>query len=281
VLGKPILTKLPNVGELGIPGLKALGLGRLRLSILLLSDVLVAMSPQSLRELSEVGFPRTRTLATPNGIRLRLHESHDSLPRTNAQPCRVVFVGRLCAQKGLEILLEAWIELTRVDNASAVLELWGSGPLETKLKEIVANLDISKSVMLRGYVENVRARLCDMDVFVLPSLAEGNSNAILEAMAAGLPIVSTLVGGTQMLVGSAGSKLLCAPGDKVALASILSALVKDASRRRSIGKAMQQRVIENFTIDRVACTYVQAYAHLVQGHRERVYEASNPVVCWS
>ena len=197
----PILTKLPNGGEFGLPGLVARRFGGLKLAILLCSDVLVAMSRETLDELQQTHFPAGRVLTTPNGIRQDRVRPVTNAIAFNTQPCRVVFVGRLSEEKGLDSLLAAWSKLVHAEKAQAILELWGSGPMEAVLRRRCDEFRLADSVIFRGHVEDVRCRLPEMDVFVLPSHAEGNSNAVLEAMAAGLPIVSTRVGGTPMLVG--------------------------------------------------------------------------------
>lgn len=278
LLRKPILTKLPNVGEFGLPGLAAQRFGRLKLAILLRADALVAMSRQSLAELDQAGFPSGRIVAIPNGIRLNGVRKEAVGKATAAQSCRVVFVGRLSEEKRLDTLLTAWSKMIHVDNAQATLEFWGGGPLELELRQKCRELGIADSVYFLGYVDGVRDRLSEMDIFVLPSRAEGNSNAILEAMAAGLPIVSTRVGGTPMLVGMEGAESLCEPGDEDALATRLLKLIRDRMLREQIGAAMRRRAEQYFDIHRVARTYVAAYQRLAAGQRDRVGEMSNPVV---
>ncbi len=278
ILGKPILTKLPNVGELGLPGLKTQAFGRIKLIILLRSDALVAMSHQSLAELHHAGFPMRRVLAVPNGIQLNGPRQEQMLREvTTARPCRVVFVGRLSEEKLLDVLLVAWRQVMNHQKSNVFLELWGRGPLESELRQRCHEMGLDHSVHFLGHVEQVRDRLAEMDVFVLPSRVEGNSNAILEAMAAGLPIVSTDVGGTSMLVGKEGAAFLCRPGDAEALAANLLALIRDPELRIRIGSVMRRRVEEYFDIHRVAGTYASAYRFLLAGQRERIYEASHPL----
>src|SRR5690606_8036606 len=123
-------------------------------------------------------------------------------------------------------------------------------------------------VMLRGHVDGVREKMKNADVFVLPSLNEGNSNALLEAMAAGLPIVSTRVGGTPLLVGNEAAPWLCEPGDIDALADRLTRLIEDESTRKALGVAMRSRVEQYFDIGKVASSYTCAYRCLLQSRRD-------------
>lgn len=274
----PILTKLPNGGGFGLPGMATRRFGSLKLAILLRSDALVAMSRESLAELQHAHFPAGRVLATPNGIRLGTGRSVTNARTINTQPCRVVFVGRLSEQKRLDSLLAAWSKVVHAEKAHAILEMWGSGPMETVLRLRCDELGLADFTIFRGYVEDVRSRLPEMDVFVLPSHAEGNSNALLEAMAAGLPIVSTRVGGTPMLVGHEGANFLCEPGNVDSLAVNMLKLIQDPELRVQVGSAMRRRVERHFDINRVAQTYADAYRFLTMGQRDRVNEASDPVI---
>jgi glycosyltransferase involved in cell wall biosynthesis len=209
LLGKAVMTKLPSVGDHSLPGIARSLLGFLKIGIFKLNDAVIAMSTESVRELQGIAFDSDRVLRTPNGITLGERPVRDSVDG----PCRVVFVGRLSREKLLEDLLRAW-ELVQVQSRQpAVLELWGEGPDRASLEQLATSLGIAGSVRFLGHLPDVRARLATMDVFVLTSVREGNSNAILEAMCAGLPVVSTRVGGTPMLVGEEGSQLLVKPGD--------------------------------------------------------------------
>lgn len=276
LLNKPTLTKLPNVGERGIPGLQHSLLGRVMLSILLHSDSIVAMSRESVSELNSVNFPLSRVLQTPNGIRCTFKAGQTELNHESAK-VRVVFVGRLMLQKGIEDLLHAWRILNETCN-NAELEIWGDGPLLNDMKSLSKKLKLTNSVKFCGHVDNVLDRLTSMDIFVLPSYIEGNSNAILEAMAAGLPIVATRVGGTAMQVGKFGSDFLFKPGDTSSLASLLESLVINSELRESLGSKMQARVKESFDINHVADTYIAAYISLYLRLRDKVIDCSNPVI---
>lgn len=271
---KPVITKIPSVGDFGLPGIRRGRLGRLRHAILLASDAIVAMSPVTLEELRQAGYPQQRVLLTPNGIAL----SHQPAEGGHDGVCRVVFVGRLNPVKQLDVLLDAWAMVQAEIRDAATLEIWGEGPLADVLEEKCRNLGLFAGVRFCGHVHDAARKLRNMDVFVLPSQAEGNSNAVLEAMVAGLPIVSTAVGGTPMQVGPEGAALLCRSGDADELAATLLRLIRDVRLRREVGHAMRRRVETHFDIQRVARTYALAYAALAKGERNQVRGFSNPVV---
>jgi glycosyltransferase involved in cell wall biosynthesis len=236
------------------------------------------MSGESLAELTSIDFPLRRVVAMPNGVRVMANGPDLRARGAGPRPVRVVFVGRLSEEKKIDDLLHVWRRIMTVASGAAQLELWGSGSLESELKQMCVNLGIDHSVIFRGYVDSVRDRLMQMDIFVLPSAAEGNSNAVLEAMAAGLPVVSTRVGGTPMLVGSDGARFLVEPGDRDGLYDRLLELIEDEALRRRIGETMRQRVKVHFDIKRVARTYAAAYSLLAAGRRDELDKISNPVI---
>jgi glycosyltransferase involved in cell wall biosynthesis len=274
---KPVLVKLPNIGDDGLPGMARLRLGQLRLWLFRHADAVVAMAPQSHRELEAIGFSSARVLSTPNGIRMTPKPASPDRPADDR--CRLVLVGRLHEQKGIMDLLEALKILP--DHTAAVpwqLSIIGDGPLRDLIRHRTTAMGLLDRVHLLGHIEDVSNTLANSDVFVLPSYREGNSNAILEAMRAGLPVVSTNVGGTPMLVGATGFSLLHEPGDIQGLADRLTHVITQPAWRRELGAAMRHRVESHFDIKMVVSTYERAYETLIEQRREDVFRASNPVV---
>lgn len=274
LLGKPVLTKLPNIGAKGIPGMRAGRCGWVAVAILRRSDAIVAMSGESLEELRAIDFPLSRTLTTTNGIAMPA-ASVERGWRGEGNRLRAVFVGRLVEQKGVRILLQAWKLVHEGGDVDALLELWGEGPQQAELEQLSRGLGIDGRVVFRGHVDGAATKLAEVAVFVLPSFLEGNSNSLLEAMVAGLPVVATRVGGTPMLVGQAGAPWLIEPGDAKALAGKLRALLVDAALRRELGAAMRARVEQCFDIRRVAQTYQRAYGLLANGEARRIQECKD------
>ncbi len=269
VLKLPVITKLPNIGDHGIPGMQDGAVGFLLVALLKRADSIVAMTPESLVELACIGFPATRVLKVTNGIPLL----PVSLPAQRARHSNlqnVVFVGRLSSEKGLPTLLQAWSQVQAQATRPARLRLIGDGPQAAELRGLATTLMLGESVTFCGFCQNVPAELENADIFVLPSLAEGNSNAILEAMRAALPVVATRVGGASMQVGSEGERFLVPVGDGAALADRLLELIEDEKLRVRTGAAMRARIETVFAIDRIATVYEQAYELLLAGQRERI-----------
>ncbi len=263
----PVITKLPNIGDQGIPGMRRGRFGFLRIAMFKRSDAVAAMAPESVAELDSIGYPAARVLKVTNGIAL--------LPAKNREACltkaiNVIYVGRLLPQKGLADLLHAWRSVKARATPQIELRVIGDGPQAKELRALAVALGLGESVEFFGYCEDVPAELAKADLFVLSSYAEGNSNAILEAMSAGLPIVATRVGGASIQIGSDGARFLVPPGDRQALADRLLELIENEPLRLRLGAAMRARVESMFAIDRVATIYEQAYALMLSGHLQQI-----------
>lgn len=258
-LGKPVLTKLPNIGHMGIPGIAAQPFGRLRLAVLKSSSAIVAMAPQSLAELKSIGYPFERVLVTPNGIDVKPCPPR---PGRAGPPLSVIFLGRFSREKNIPVLIEAWRSIASDPAIDARLDIWGDGPLRPTLEALASDPALKSTVTIHGFAENISEILAKADAFVLPSHLEGNSNAILEAMEAGLPVIATRVGGSTMQLGAEGAPLMCQPGNVEELADRLRRVLTDTEFRLQTGIAMRARIEEYFDIERVADTYFRAYTAL-------------------
>lgn len=185
-------------------------------------------------------------------------------------PLRAVFVGRLAPEKCVIDLLHAWRIVKDRAERPVSLRLLGDGPQEEELRQICADQGIEDSVEFFGFCRDVPSELARADIFTLSSSHEGNSNAILEAMRAGLPIAATRVGGAAMQVGEPGQPWLVRVHHPEELAQSILRLIEDDALRRDLGASMRARIEEIFAIERVAGVYEQAYERIVSGRREEV-----------
>jgi glycosyltransferase involved in cell wall biosynthesis len=165
-------------------------------------------------------------------------------------------VARLDPVKDLGTLIDSVSHLGAERRVRLVII--GDGPELPHLKQIAASRGVSNDVTFVGHRDDVRRWLTGFDVFANSSTSEGVSLTILEAMAAGLPVVATSVGGTPEVVDTS-SGCLVPPRDPVALAAAIRRLAQDVSVRSTLGQAGRERVESRFTLDRMVEEYRRVY----------------------
>ena len=173
----------------------------------------------------------------------------------------VLSVGRFHEQKDQETLLHAWRDVARA-HSGAVLAIVGSGDLENQLRAVTAADGTSGSVRLVGPRAALAEAYVDADVFALSSRWEGLPYVILEAMAHGLPVVSTGVDGIPEAVVDGVTGLLVPPRDPVALATALEQLLSDPAQRRRLGEAGRERVTAEFSLEQMVARISDVYLEL-------------------
>ena len=157
-------------------------------------------------------------------------------------------VGRLVPIKGLEWLLKAAPQVL-AQFPQACFVIIGDGPLLGELRQLTSKLGIGLRVVFLGAREDVPECLAALDLFVLPSLNEGMGRVLLEAMAVGLPVVATRVGGIPDIVPDGTTGLLVPPRDDRALAEAILILLRDRSRRAAYGEAARRHVDGRFDVE--------------------------------
>jgi len=236
---------------------------RQMLPVALGADQIVAINQQVIEELRQAGVPSERIVVIPNGVEVNglSHKCDYGLDGT----VTVVFVGRLHSQKGLNVLLQAFKQVIR-SRLGISWRLWllGDGPLRPELETMAKQLGIAQEVEFWGQVNNVPDYLAQADMFVLPSQAEGMSNALLEAMAHGLPCVATRISGNTDLIQHGENGLLVHPESETALAEALIHLSDDEALRQQVGRMARQMVEAEYSIDSIAKRYIRLYRTLLQ-----------------
>jgi glycosyltransferase involved in cell wall biosynthesis len=170
-------------------------------------------------------------------------ETRDS----SRQPGPVVgIVARLVERKGHRVALQAWRHLLDSGEANGwTLELWGDGPLRQTIEAEAKLLQLGGTAIVRGNVPQARDEIARLSIVVQPSLREGLPLSLLEAMAAGVPVVASDLPGCRELIGDAGA--LVPPGDSEALANSVGRLIADEGERDALGAAGQLRVRTTFS----------------------------------
>ncbi len=234
---------------------------RWMLPVTLTAHRLVAINVESVAELREAGTSPERIITIPNGVEVSGPSKRDYALNGNVT---AMFVGRLHSNKGLDVLLTAFQQVIR-RRPDQGWRLWlvGDGPLRSQLEAQAADLGLAERMKFWGWVENVSSLLAQADVFVLPSRTEGISNALLEAMAVGLPCVATSIGGNVDLLQTHQAGLLVPPDDVNALAEALLSLGGTEALRAQLGRRARQMVEAHFSIDSVAQQYLELYHSLM------------------
>ncbi len=171
-------------------------------------------------------------------------------------------VGRLVPIKGLEYLLEAAALVVR-RRPAAVFVLVGDGPLRLALENRARALGLVRQVRFAGWRMDVEHVYGDLDVVVLPSLHEGTPVSVIEAMAAGRPVVATRVGGVPDLLQDGETGLLVPPRDPAALAAAILDLLEDPTLRARLGEAARGAAYPRFDVTRLAADTAAYYRGLL------------------
>lgn len=176
-------------------------------------------------------------------------------------------VGRLERLKDYPTLIAAIASVAR-QNPGVVLAIAGMGPLRLELEALVAASGLTPRVQFLGLRSDVRALLAASDGFVLSSLWEGLPNAVMEALAAGVPVVATTAGGVEELVEDGRTGLLVAPGDPAALAdAMLRLMAMPAEKRRALAAGGRSQILARYACDSILSQWEDLIRGVVHGAR--------------
>ncbi|MDX2038070.1 MAG: glycosyltransferase [Isosphaeraceae bacterium] len=220
-------------------------------------DSVCGVSKDSLREGILEGIPKSRLKTVWNGIdTTRFHFDPERLGR----PGPLVSVACLRPDKNTESLIQATAKIIRQDP-TFVLKLAGDGQPErvNMLKQMAVDLGVADHVIFLGNVADVPALLAESSVMVLPSTTEGISVAILEAMACGVPVIATAVGGNPEVVEHEVTGLLVPANDADAIADAMLRLHRDPELRKRFGAGARRKVVRDFEVRRMVAEYEAIY----------------------
>jgi glycosyltransferase involved in cell wall biosynthesis len=177
---------------------------------------------------------------------------------------RVLFVGRLVKERGLDVLVKALASLPL--DLPWRLILAGDGPEWTNLAGLAARLNVAERVQVTGWVkrEDLPKLYQEADIFVLPSRVDGTPSALLEAMAAGLPVIGTRMPNTEEAVVDGTTGFLVAPEDVNGLAKAITALFNDTGLRGTMGQAGRTRAELRFGWPAIANVWLETTARITK-----------------
>lgn len=258
-LGKRLVIKVSGSWDLerGALAPDASALARLPHHCLMRAHGWQAISQRIATTLHARGVPAARIAAIPNAVdtqrfRKVLHPS--------CADARFLFIGRLVEEKGIPLLLEAFADITAT-YPGARLIIVGTGPLLETLKLRASALGIDGAVVFAGHREDIEALLSSANIGVLPSRFEGLSNALLECMASGLPMVASRISGNEDFVQAGENGWLFEPGDGAGLARCLAAAAALApGHRREMGERARATVARTAGVDQVLASLSMLYS---------------------
>ncbi len=226
-----------------------------------LADRFIAISEEIGDELIGAGVPPERLMHIPNGVNIYRFQPADETRRAALRkrlelPLNspvVVFSGRLAPEKRVNFLVQAW-PAVRAAFPQAWLLILGEGSEQPSLEAAAG-----EGIRFVGYVENVADYLAASDLFVLPSIAEGISGAMLEAMSSGLPVLVTSVGAAPQVITHGENGWLIPPDEPQAVQQALLHLLSAAALRQNMGLAARRHIEAHYALDKVAMRLEQVY----------------------
>jgi glycosyltransferase involved in cell wall biosynthesis len=209
---------------------------------------------------------KERILVVENGVDVeRFHPGRPSTTRNEA--ATVGTVANLHSVKGVADLIHA-ARIVRRQIPHARFLVWGDGPLRAELQTLIRELGLDTAVELRGHTQRPEEALRLLDIFVLPSRSEGSSNALLEALATGIPVVATHVGGTPVIVEHGTSALLVPAADPQLMAAAIIQLLTDPGLARQLSRAGRERVVTKFSIAQMVSRIETLYDAMLLDRRQ-------------
>jgi glycosyltransferase involved in cell wall biosynthesis len=294
-VGKPVVLKAETNGEMSgaffLPGLRRWGLSdftpgvrrfvEARNRVLRRAPAFVALSSAIRAELLDQGVVPERVHLIPNGVDTRRFRPPSPEERAELRgglgiaPNAFVFVfaGRLVSYKGLPLLVRAWSDVyVRHDNARLMLVGGGGADIhacEAELRRLVAAGGLESAVTFAGEVTDVERYLKAADAFVFPTEREAFGIALVEAMACGLPVITTRTGGIVDIVTDEGDALVVSPGDGEQLVGAVERLLTDRPLSERLGRAARETALRKYACEPVVARYLELFQNLLSRHRGR------------
>jgi glycosyltransferase involved in cell wall biosynthesis len=217
---------------------------RVQRMIHVVADAVVVPSPSAARAAREwANVPAQRVVVIPNAVDVASFDEIAANRRIPAEPYQIGFIGRLDPIKRVEDLVES---MKGWRSSKGHLHIFGEGPERTHIEQQIERLGLAEQVTLHGAISRPHEALASMDVLVLPSDAEGFGLVLIEAMAAGVPVVATRVPGILDVVDNQMTGLLMPRRSPQAIQEAVTVLCTDTKRRASLVTAARKEVRRRF-----------------------------------
>jgi glycosyltransferase involved in cell wall biosynthesis len=293
LFSKPCILKADNNGEMSGHFFKG-GLEKVRLSLsspivkfflhlrnLLFAkaDAFVCISEAINDEFIDFGVPKDKIHFIPNSVDTKIFFPVDLYKKNkirkdlgiNYEGKIIIFTGRLLRTKGLPLLLKVW-ETIQTKHKHCKLLIVGGGSkdihdCELELKEYVKSHSLEESVIFTGNVYNVYEYLQASDIFVLPTEDEAFGISLIEAMACGLPVIATRIGGIKDILSHKENGLMIDAGDFSNLQEAIEQLISDDTLAQSLGQNALSKVKQFYARETVAKQYSDLFIDLIQTNK--------------
>ena len=269
-LRRPVVLKLTNSGSMGIAVTLGTGIvGRILGFFHRRVSACLAVTAETRAEAIAFGIPAQRIHLSPNGVagrqfRPASREERIVARRSLELNCKtlVLYVGRLSPEKNPLGLLDAWAAVDARAREGALLAIVGEGPDREQVHARARSPNLANIVHLAGQRGDVTTWYRAADLYVISSINEGLSNSMIEALASGLPVVSTRVSGSSVLVDSPAAGVVADVADVEGLAGAIGALLGDESKRVRLGDNARRKFETHFMLETLTRKMILLYEEL-------------------
>lgn len=274
LLKKPVIVKVGSSGfNSDINQIKKFPEGRFQLKFILRNiDKLVCTSNKMKEEFLNEGIDKDKIILLPNGVRV------SNFNRSFENYSNLIYLGRFTKTKNIETLVLAFSKTIQNINQNLRLMLVGDGPERDNVIHLIKKLNLEKNILLTGLVENPGYFLKKSDLFIFPSLIEGLSNSLIEAMSYKLPCIVSNIPGNVEIVGGLNSNyhiekgnfimtrygILFNPTDIEGLINSIIFLLKNSSIRKKLAESAYEKVKREYNIKIIAEKYKELYKEVLR-----------------
>jgi len=225
-------------------------------AVLHFSDKIIAVSEPIKQELEKCGIRKSKVALIQNAPKFAIEKKEHQYARNKNHTAGITientftigYVGRISKEKGVEYLVEAGVRLFELGEPYRML-IVGEGPEREKLEEAVKAKRLQDNIIFTGFQANVEDWVALFDLFVLPSLTEGTPMALLEAMAMGVPVVATKVGGVPQIIRHGETGFLVSPKDPESIAQKIMYLSGNDQLQEYLSKNAKKLIEKNYNVE--------------------------------
>ncbi|MCX7917538.1 MAG: glycosyltransferase family 4 protein [bacterium] len=265
LLKKKVFCRVECSGKFGdIETIKKIPFSIIFLKTFRIADGIIVLSEEMKNELKSYGFKKEKIFLIPNAVninRFKPCENKENLKTVFGFGNKklIIYAGRLTKQKGVEYLIRSFEKIEIKDKCLLIL---GEGELKDQLEKLTYELGINNCVLFLGKKENIVPYLQMSDVFVLTSLAEGLPIVLLEAMACGLPVVVSKVGGNIDVVENGVNGYLVDPQNIYEIKMAIENILKDEIKQNEMREINREKIIKEYSFEIITKKYLSLFVNL-------------------